>query len=493
MPISISTDLRLAYLRAIISSQSEAETAIERNRLFYDGEQGAQLSSRQLEYLGDIANDLKKQAFANVCRRTVGIPLERLRVDKVLPAEKESTEYAATVTEWWEDLGLDAIQSQLYEKALRDKASVIIVGYDQVEKRPTFTVNELYDTKSGQIRLHFNDDTDELMYASKRFRSWDDESQSASGPMWLTVYFDDRIERFEEDNKQPSGWRLLDPLEVDPTGATPNPQPWTVDGLPDGEPLGNPVVPFWNPGESELDDVLMPQKAMNKGVSDLIAAADIHGFPIITATGMQMETDQATGQTKKPEIHPATLLYTPIEGGKFGRIEAADLKSALEVSVLGWIQIISVIKGWPIYLFFRGTPPSGEALKTMEASLIAQVERKQSVFGDAWRVAFRLAEKLDQIHGDGADFAESRLKFDWHPAAPRDRKTQAEAQAIEWTSLEVPIEQRWIEFGYEPDQIEVMKGMKDAEQQRALETAIDAMRQREMISPDNDEGDEEDE
>ena len=260
-------------------------------------------------------------------------------------------------------------------------------------------------------------------------------------------------------------------------------------------PLGNPVVPFWNPGDSELDDVLMPQKAMNKGVSDLIAAADIHGFPIITATGMTPPTD-GSGDPTKFQFVPGTLLWTSKEGGKWDRIEAADLQSALDVSVLGWIQIISIIKGWPNYLFFRGTPPSGEALKSMEASLIAQVERKQIVFGDAWRVAFRLAEKLDRIHGEpkGADFSESRLKFEWHPAAPRDRKVQAEAQAIEWTSLEVPIEQRWIEFGYEPDEIKTMKAMKENEQKRALSAMMDAARERELISPgDDDDGEEDDE
>ncbi len=162
MPIPTTVDQRNAYLRAIISSQNKAEKAIERNRLFYDGEQGIKLTDRQIEYLGDIAKDLKKQAFANVCRRCVEIPLERLRIDKVLPAEKKSADYSTKVTEWWEDLGLDAVQSDLYEKALRDKASVIIVAYDQEKKRPTFTVNELYDTKSGQIRLHFNEDTEPI-------------------------------------------------------------------------------------------------------------------------------------------------------------------------------------------------------------------------------------------------------------------------------------------------------------------------------------------
>ncbi len=485
MPISISTTLRTAYLRAVIASQNDMEKAIERNRLFYDGEQGIKLTPRQREYIGDIANDLDKQAFANLCRRTVEIPLERLRIDQVLPNEDDSIEYSKVVAEWWKDGGLDKVQSELYEDALRDKCGVIIVAYDREKGQPTFTVNELFDGKNGQIRLHYSEDTDQLMYASKRWRSWDNQSQTATGPTRLTVYFDDRIERYEDDSKAPDGWRLLDPLEVDPTGLTPNPQPWTDTGEVDGIPLGNPVIPFWNPGNSELDDVLMPQKALNKSIADFISTSDMHGFPILTATGIVWPTD-SSGKITPPEVGPASILFTPNEEGKFGRIEPSDLKSTFDVSIMGWIQIVSIIKGWPMQLFTKGAPPSGEALKTMEASLIAQVERKQSVFGDAWRDAFGLGARLDQMHNEGADFSEKRLKFDWHPAAPRDRKTQAEAQSIEWTSQEIPIEQRWIEAGYTPEEIEVMKAMKDNEQKRALETAIDAMRERELISPDDD-------
>lgn len=482
MPIDISTTLRIAYLRAVIQAQSEQETAIQRNREFYDGEQGIKLTSRQREYLGDIANDLQKQAFANVCRRTVEIPLERLRVDQVLPAEDESIEYAKVVSQWWDDAGLDAIQSELYEKALRDKASVIIVGYDRVLKRPTFTVNELYDGVDGQVRLHFNEDTDELMYASKRWKSWDEESQTATGPTRLTIYFDNRIERFEDDSEAPGGWRLLDPLEVDPTGATPNPQPWTDTGKEGGESLGNPVIPFWNPGDSELDDVLMPQKSLNKGIADLISSSDMHGFPILTATGVVWPTD-SSGNVKKPEMGTGMILYTPNEQGGFGRIEPSDLKPTFDVSVMGWMQIVSIIKGWPMHLFTRGAPPSGEALKTMESSLISQVKRKQSVFGDAWRKVFKLGAKLDEIFSKAPDFSENRLKFDWHPPAARDEKQQAEAQEIKWRSTAVPTEQRWIEAGYTPEEITKMKAMQDTETKRALQVSIDAMREREAISP----------
>ncbi len=479
MPIPISVDLRNAYLRSIISAQAADEEEIERNREFYDGEQGIKLTSRQREYLGDIANDLTKQAFANICRRCVGIPLERLRIDKVLPNNEESEEYSDVVNGWWEKSGLDAIQSQLYENSLRDKASVIIVGYDQKNLQPEFTVNDLYDGKTGQIRLHYNEDTDELMFASKRWKSWDNDSQTATGKTMLTIFFDDRIERYEESGKMPP-WRLLDPLEIDPTGETTNPQWWTDTGFQDGEPLGNPVIPFRNPGGSELDDILMPQKAMNKGIADLISSSDFSGFPIITLSG-GVVTDE-----NKPETGPGRILYNMSPDAKWGRIEAANLKDVLEVAVFGWIQIASVIKGWPPYLFLRGTPPSGEALKSMEASLIAQVERKQSVFGDAWRKVFRLSEKLDRRFNKGADFTDSRLKFEWHPASPRDKKQDAETLEIKWRSGEIPVEQRWIELGYSPDKIKEMQGMKEAEQAQALTAMMDAAREREIISPNDD-------
>ncbi len=480
MPVSMNDELRLAYLRAMINAQTEDELLIARNREFYEGEQGIALTDRQKEYLGDIANDLDDQAFANVVKRCVGIPLERLGIDDI-SATTGNEAYGTLVKSWWKANRLQSQQNDLYRFALRDKASVLVVGWDAINKMPTFTVNELWDGTSGNVRLHYDPDTGELMYATKRWMTYNPLVTGQTGKMRLTAYWPDSVYRYEASAPGSTEWRLLEPSEIDDM---PNPQPWTLNGRIDGEPIGLPIVPFWNPGGSEIDDILMAQKAINKSLADLLTGTDMHGFPIIWGAGVVLGVDPVTGATTLPKFGPGQAFFVEDANAKFGRIEPADLQKVFEYGVMSWVRIASFVKGWPMFLFDRSAqPPSGEALRHMEASLVSQITEKQTVFGDAWQDAFTVGARAAQAFGGTSATGEVELM--WREATPADDKLTAESNEIRWRSGEIPRLQRWREMGYTDDEIKTMLAEERNDQANlAAQAAADAMRRLKTFTND---------
>lgn len=453
MTTLISDTLRITYLKAIAASQAEDEKGIERNRAFYSGDQGIELTDRQREYLGDIANDLKDQALANIAAKCVDIPLERLAILKIKAKEGSPSALADRANEWWGKLRLTTMQRDLYRYAMRDRASCLLVGWDAAKHSPLVSVRELFAGNFGEVKLHYDGDTGELSYASMRWRQFDPASQTETGKTRMIIWFSDRIERYEEAG---STWRLLASSEIDDGLA--NPEPW-VDAT--GNPLGVAVIPFDNPGESELDDILMPQKALNKSLADLLSATDMHGFPILAVSKTEIKIDPATGKEMAIEIGPGKLLLTG--DGDAHRIEGANLDQLWKNGVLSWIEIAALIKGWPVYLFNRSLAGavSGEALKQMEAGLISQVEEKQRVFGDDFRDVFTLCAKLNELYEH--ETLDGELEFEWQPAANRDELAEMTRLEKKFTIGEIPIEQRWKELGYDEATIQEMSDMRNSE------------------------------
>jgi len=103
MPINYTDELRLAYLRAAIAGQSDAEALIAAYRLFHDGEQGVKLSDRQEEYLTGRGDGVETESFGNICRRVVNVPRDRLSLTAsgIGPADPQAGAYAEMATGWW--------------------------------------------------------------------------------------------------------------------------------------------------------------------------------------------------------------------------------------------------------------------------------------------------------------------------------------------------------------------------------------------------------
>jgi hypothetical protein len=443
MPVDYNLELRLAYLRAAVASVMEDEDKLRTYRAFYEGEQGVVLTDRQKEYLKESGD-----SFANLCKRVVSIPKDRLALtaEGIAAATGSVSKFADAATGWWKAAGLDAGQKAIYECSLRDHTCALVIGWDEAQRRPTFTSNLLYDGQTGLVRFHYDSDGT-LLFASKRWTVWNPLKSSETGKRRLTVYRPDMIERYEADGKIASGWRSLTPPEL---GGLPNPQPW-VDVT--GAPLGIPVIPFDNPGGSELADVIRLQEEINHALATFDIATDFHGWPLLWLKDVKLDRDEAGNQII-PNFGPGDAIILEKEG-EAGRIEPADLAKLFQAGVLSWVQVLALIKGWPLFLFDRSQqPPSGVALRIMEGSLVAQVQDKHAVFGTAWLKAFELGRKLHQLY-TGEELP-GEIRLTWQPAETQDKAAETEAQAKKWESAEIPIIQRWREAGYTQKQIDQM-------------------------------------
>lgn len=454
MPVDLSTELRISYLRAAQAAQEEEESNIQTYRDFWDGDHDIELTSRQEEYLREDVD-----SFANLCKRVVNIPKERLEIKQDgVRAVGDISPYADAVTDWWTQNNLASTQKDIYEASLRDGSVAVIVGWDSERRIPTFTPNLVYDGATGLIRFHYDSDGD-LLFASKRWTTWNPLSSGETGKRRLTVYRPDVIERYEAES---GGWRFLAPQEL----GFPNPQPWTDDGTMSGEPLGIPVIPFENPGGSELADVITIQELLNHSLGTFDVAVDHHGFPLLWFANAEFPIDSATGKSEIPEFGPRQAINLR-DGGEAGRIESADLMSMFQAGIISWVQVMALVKGWPMFLFDRNQqPPSGVALSIMEGGLVKQVKDKQAVFGGAWRDAFEMGRRLTRLQTRQELTGE--IDFAWESAATADEQAEMERLETKFRIGEVPIIQRWRELGYTEDAIEQMLEDKQREDEFGL-------------------------
>jgi hypothetical protein len=308
-----------------------------------------------------------------------------------------------------------------------------------------------------------------LLFASKRWTVINPLNSKDNGTRRLNIYTPGYIERYKSGT---GNWELLTPEEL---GGLPNPQPWTDTGTMAGAPLGIPIIPFENPTGSELQDVLAIQETVNHNLATLDIVTDYHGQPLLYVTGQTTMPDSSGAKTV-PNFGPGMLIEIADPSGNVGRIEPANLTALFTGGVMSWLQVLAMVKGWPLWLFDRSQqPPSGVALQQMERGLIEQINAKQTTFSGAWRKAFNMGRKLHKLH-TGQDLP-GQLTFVWQPAASQDDFAYYSALEKKFTSGEVPVIQRWRELGYSVMQIEQMMQDKGREDEFGLADTVTGITQ----------------
>ena len=466
MAANFEMEARLAYLRWLAAEDQAAQKWIRTLREYFDGQHPTFLTERMEEFLALKAKDSKHQFSHNLCRLVVEAVVERLAVTGFAPkaAQGENTvsPLATASAEWWEANRMDAGEDDLYEAALRDAVSFLIVDWDAAEMRPRWSINYAFDGTQG-VKVHRDADTDRILFASKRWQVQDDAMLARSGRTRLTLYWPDRVEKWISAQGQASGrWSDLgwEPYE------TPD-EPWPIPWLDaSGVALGMPVIAFENPGGSEIGDVIPLQDMLNKSDLDLIAASDAAGFRILWASGLKAQIDPATGKEMAITIGPSNLVRMGDPQARMGAIEPADLEKLINGSKY-WVESIAGVSRTPQYLFqaHGGDQPSGESLKNQREGLTDKVARRQKVFGNAWEDAIYLSARLWNLYRTADAVEIERLSTLWAPADRRDGKEVLEEAQIK-SGLGVPDEQIWAELGYDQAQIQRFLQLRVEAQQR---------------------------
>lgn len=461
-PIEINL-LQMAWIQWLYDQDVASQDEIILHRQYYDGEQQTQLTDRQRAYL---ELDAETEFNLNLCRIVVDAPAERLTItgfetpedvsDEVKSigenangqrGDVEKTSQPTTQDEllwdWWKADDLDKKQGRLHTAAGRDRVAFLLVAWDNDEKRPIFSVEEACAGGVG-VKVHYSDEHDNVIeFASKRWivdRGPDNES----GHRRMNLYFPDRIEKYiSRDDTERGDWQEFRVEGVE------WPEPWIKA---DNTPLGVPMIPFDNgdvgSGRSDLADAIGPQNAVNKAKIDVLAVADLAGFPMLKLEGGKPPEGMSVG--------PGNVLYH--EGdGKYGKIPGEDLTSVIKLKD-SEITDVATVTRTPLSAFQKSAlsgTVSGEAQKQEEAPLVARVQKKQTAFGASWENAMKMARTLSNKF-DGTTLADLDIVAQWKDAETRNELDHLRALEIKERGG-VPRTQIWSEMGYSPTEIADMK------------------------------------
>jgi hypothetical protein len=444
----------------LVAPQTVEEDAIYEIREWYQGRHFRDALAERQEFISPIVYKmLSRYPFVNLVKTSVKVLNERL---KLVSISSENQEKAELASEWWRDLEMDSWQGFIYEAALRDKACVVIVGWDGVKKRPTIAKNELWDGYNGHCRIVY-DTNDNILFVSKR---WDESDPigNLTGRVRITVYFPDRIERYVVDDGEINPRLMtIEEIRAESPEIAQNPQPWVNSS---GDPLGLAAIVFENRGYvSECEDAMTIQAALNDAVLDFHSNLRYHGIPTIVFQKVQFRIDPITGKPEKPKWGPGKALV--VDDGDVKRIEPTNSITLYNGSIKPWIEMLAHQKRWPMHIFHQA-PPSGETLRQMESALVSQCNDKKLNFSDSWQKVFDLCFKL-YLEDTGVDLTEGRLYLRWDTSLGLNDAYDMNVLKTKKEVADLPQAVVLEELGYSKDRIEQIIDMRDDEKQRAAE------------------------
>lgn len=494
-------DNRLAYLMGLADEEREEQRSIVAYRDYYGGEHEVELTERQKEFLnGDGKSTVDFRL--NQCPVVVESLVERLKLNGFEEIGEEQAGLIDFASSIWEFNRMDAGQEEVYRQAAIDRVTFIVLDVDPetgeitLNHHDAFTSGEMGGDNEG-VKIHYRTRRrrGRPIFATKRWAI--DQGSEAGYRRHLVVYYPDRIERYYQDDREAdggqygeAGWRP----EVAESGPLAGvwPQPWIDEA---GRPLGLPVIPFVNGRASELHEVIPIQRALNKAMVDLIAAADQAGFGILFAAGWVPTTDglpltmdadgDITSGNEPLSMEPGAIFFTTNEQGSLVRVAGDDLAKLIQVVDKHIISVAQVSRT-PISNFqLFGQVPAEGTQRQLESGLLAKAASRQRVYGNAWEDVVYMARRMalgmpvfagGQVVGFGLEryreFGldnETRLSALWADAETRNEREHLETLRIK-RELGVPLEQIFLEAGYDAAQAE--RFAMEAESQRLAGLAM---------------------
>lgn len=241
-------------------------------------------------------------------------------------------------------------------------------------------------------------------------------------------------------------------------------------------PLGEvPVVPIVNRTRlrsdpfSELEPVIPLADAISKIAADALVASEYAAFPQRYIAGIEIEEDE-DGKPKSPfQIAIDRILTAEDPQTTFGQFQAADLSNYVSL-IDNYVAAMAAITRIPFHYFLigqGGQAPSGEAITSAEAGLVAKAKERQLHFGESWQQAMRLAFKV--LEDPRADAYGAEII--WADPEYQSQAVLVDSAVKLAAGLHVPLEQLWQDVGYSPQQIERFDEMRDTDRKLAQEAA----------------------
>ncbi|MEU9404768.1 phage portal protein [Streptomyces sp. NPDC048281] len=409
---------------------------------YYEGEQ-QKLAFSQMRY---------KQAFASVfeqwrdnfCGMIVDATNERLNVDSFRIPGDAGTDKDSRI--FWQRSSMDAYSNAVHLEALIQGQAYVIVWADK-DGEPTIT-----PVSSDRMAVCYKAGSLWELEAAARFEmdSW--------GRQQVTLWTEDYVYEVAYGTTEwDRGERKPNPLGV------------------------VPVIPFENRSRlggspySDLANCIPIQDAVNKTVMDALTASEAAAYPQRYVTGLEIQEDENGRPIAPFNVGIDKLLQAEDPSATFGAFPTVDLKNYV-VLVDMLVQHLASVSRVPSHYFLvnAASTPSGEAIISAEAGLVAKVRERMLHFGESWERVIRLCFA---VKGDKRRHAFS-METRW-----KDPEYRTEAQHIDallkLKQLNVPEEVLWSEAGFTAAQIESFREMRKEDAKAAAEV------QKLMPQPEN--------
>lgn len=405
---------------------------------YYEGKHSVEFS--QPKYRRAFGEMLDKFAD-NFCSLIVDAVAERLQVDGFRLTEDP----AADLDAWaiWQRNDMDAGSVTAMTEALIAGRSYAVVWGDP-DGQPVIALED-----SSEMTCWYDPAVSRTV-PQMALKRWQDEWGSWHARLWTPN------ESIRLTGRARSGlWREADRMS-NPLGVVP-----VVE-------LANRPRLRWDP-TSELKLVAPIQDAINKVVRDALVASEFAAYPQRYVTGLEIEVDEE-GQPKPPPFDPALdrMFQAEDPAVNFGQFAAADLSNYVKlVDML--VQHLATMSRVPFHYFLinGGQAPSGEAIQSAEAGLVAKVKQRQTHFGNAWERVMRLCFAVLDDPRSSATAAETI----WNDPEYRTEGQHIDA-LLKLKTLGVPMVQLWADAGYTPQQIERFPELRNQLAGQQIDTGL---------------------
>jgi hypothetical protein len=372
---------------------------------------------------------LLRRARLNMCPAVVTAVRDRLKLTG-LTGDKNDQQLKDDISAIWRRNRMEQRAGEIHLESLITGDSYVIVWPSTKSGEVTF-----YPQYAEMVTVEYDDEEPDLIIRAAKWWKLKDERVA------LTLYYPDMLENYETRNKVRGGELQENSFEE----ADENPIVMNQYGRV-------PVFHFGNGagvggfGVSELHDAIPVQDGLNKTIRDGLIGGESMALPQRYATGVEMTVD-SNGQPVNTWI-PGDFWVSRNPEAKYGQLEAADL-AQLDKVKSSYKEDMAIVTGIPLHYFSpgTGTPPSGEALKTMEFRLASKVEDRQVTFGDVWEQAVKFGL---QINGR----TDVELDAIWKDTTPRNDVEYQTGVIERVEKLGMPKDQAFRELDYTDEEIE---------------------------------------
>lgn len=206
-------------------------------------------------------------------------------------------------------------------------------------------------------------------------------------------------------------------------------------------------------GHSEIEGVVAIQERINGTIFNRVLAGWFAAFRQKWATGVTIPED-ANGNPVEPWNQAINRMFVDTDpNAKFGSFEATDIEQYLKAEEMDVKNIAAITFTPRHFLIQQGQEPSGDAINSAEAGLIAKVLDREQYLSDSFEEAIRLA-RLFAGEKDSPVDSEIVWADPRDPAIVEAARTDAVIKQFAGGLISLTMAQE--KLGYTPQQIQRM-------------------------------------